>query len=91
MIKFDDVVIIANYNLWPRYPFLCFVRKSTELGLLFDGQKYGILGIENTIFLCSIPDVKEKYDNFVSPFVENCPKINYKDVRELLSDGWEID
>jgi hypothetical protein len=84
------VLMTATPALWPAWPFLPVVRRSTgseELGVVFDARHTcGLTGYSATVFFANLFDLPRTLGAFLA-----LPRETFDSAEELADAEWSID
>lgn len=84
------VLYLTNPALWPCWPFLPVVRRTTgreELGVVFDARSVcGRTGFSACVFLTNVFALPPTLDAFFA-----LPREMYDAAEELFDGGWLVD
>jgi len=82
--------MIATPALWPAWPFLPVVRRTTgvqELGVVFDARHAcGLTGYSATVFLGNLFELPSTLTEFLA-----LPRETFDSAEELADSGWRVD
>lgn len=86
-----NLLFLSSPWLWPAYPFLPVVRRTTpgglECGLMFDARRlFGLTGYGSTVWLCNIFAVPPDVSAFL-----RLPRETFDSCEEVFAAGWRID
>lgn len=84
------LLVVATSALWPAWPFLPVVRRTTgheELGLMFDAMGTATrTGYSATVWDCNLFLLPPTFEEFLT-----LPKEVYDSAEELIAAGWRVD
>jgi hypothetical protein len=84
------VVMVSSPALWPAWPFLPVVRRTSGtvyLGVVFDARRArGLTGFSATVFRCNLLMLPPTWSEFLE-----LPKEVYDSSEELADAGWRVD
>ena len=84
------VLMLASPALWPVWPFLPVVRRTSgkdELGLVFDARHAcGLTGFSASVFFCNLFMLPRTVAEFLS-----LPHETYDTAEELADANWRVD
>lgn len=81
-----DKEMMLNPTAWPGWPYLAVKRDKNNY--LECGFMIAVKGYETTVFLMNIWDFCTQKER---PKFEDIPHANYKNIDELMADGWIVD
>jgi hypothetical protein len=89
--RLRHLLFMTNAALWPAYPFLPVVRRSTEVaeecGLMFDARGlYDLYGYSSTVFVTNLFTLPRTLPEFLA-----LPKCVFDSADEVFDAGWRID
>ena len=84
------VVMVSTPALWPAWPFLAVVRRTSEteqLGVVFDARHArGLTGYSATVLRCNLFLLPPTWSEFLG-----LPREVYDSAEELADAGWRVD
>jgi hypothetical protein len=83
------VLFLTTPALWPMWPFLPVVRRTSgreELGVVFDTRAAGLTGSSSTVFLTNVFTLPDDLAAFL-----NLPRETFDTAEEIASAGWRVD
>jgi hypothetical protein len=83
------VLFLSAPALWPAWPFLPVVRRTSgteELGVVFDARAAGLTGYGSTVFLTNVFTLPDDLTAFL-----NLPREAFDSSDELAAAGWRVD
>ena len=83
------VLLLSLPALWPHWPFLPMVRRTSgqeELGVVFDARAAGLTGYSSTVFRTNLFLLPSDFDAFLA-----LPKEVFDSGEELADSGWRVD
>lgn len=84
------VLFLANPTLWPLWPFLPVVRRTSgdeELGVVYDAREaVALTGYSATVFLTNMFTLPRNFQEFLK-----LPKETFDCAEELAEAGWRVD
>jgi hypothetical protein len=84
------VLMVATPALWPAWPFLPLVRRTSgkeELGVVFDARHTcGLIGFSSTVWHCNLFALPSTLGEFFA-----LPHDTFDSAEELAASGWQVD
>jgi hypothetical protein len=84
------VMFLANPDLWPLWPFIPVVRRSSgeeEYGVVYDAREaVNLTGYSSTVFITNLFTLPEDFQQFMQ-----LPKEVFDSAEELAATGWRVD
>ena len=83
------MLYLSNSALWPHWPFLPVVRRTSgreELGVVFDARAAGLTGYSSTVWLTNLFLLPGEFASFLA-----LPHETFDSAEELAAAGWCVD
>lgn len=83
------VLLLSMPVLWPHWPFLPMVRRTSgreELGVVFDARAAGLTGYSTAVFRTNLFLLPPDFDAFLA-----LPKEVFDSIEELADAHWRVD